>query len=191
MIYFPPNHPREFRLTNRLSAQDKCRLSRRQWLGFGMASGMFALNPAFAQLLPTSQIAGNDAAASTLRALDALVDTLIPADRLTPSASVLGVSYLLLKQAETDSAFRPWLTEGLKWLDQGTLGSFALLDEPARITLVERLANAVTGEQTRTFFELIRLRTMTAYYADPRSRAGLAIERPPQPIGYPDFAGRA
>ena len=65
-----------------------------------------------------------------------------------------------------------------------------LRDASSRTELMQALANSPRGSQTSIFFELLRLRTMTAYYADARSRVGLAVKRPTQPIGYPDFAGR-
>lgn len=124
----------------------------------------------------------------SIASLNALVDTLIPADHLTPAASALGVAGILLKQAESDTLFRPWLMEGLKWLDQGVIGSFIMRSERERTQLLEQLANNAVGSQPRIFFELVRVRAMTAYYADPRSATGLTVDRPPQPIGYPDFA---
>jgi hypothetical protein len=164
------------------------RINRRRWLAWGVAAGMLVTNPVVGKDLPSS-IATASVANLSMPALDALVDTLIPADALTPSASALGVGHMLLTQAESDAGFRPWLVEGMKWLDQGVAGSFSEIDESARLLLLERLANSAIGSQPRTFFELLRARTMTAYYADPRSRVGLAISRPPQPLGYPDFAG--
>lgn len=160
--------------------------NRRRLLGLALATGVLATKLSFGQAIasspqiPTSSI--------SMASLNALLDTLIPADKLTPAASTIGVGSILLKQAESDAIFRPWLMEGLKWLDQGVIGSFAKRSENERTQLVQQLANSAVGSQPRIFFELLRVRTMTAYYADPRSIVGLAIDRPPQPIGYPDFA---
>jgi hypothetical protein len=165
------------------------RLNRRRWLAWAVASGMLASYPVLGANLPSST-ALPDVTKVSMPALDAVVDTLVPADDRTPSASALGVARIILEQAKGDASFRPWLIEGMTWLDQGTPGSFVQLDEPARHLLVGRLAASAPGSQMRTFFELLRIRTMTAYYADPRGRTGLAIARPPQPLGYPDFAGK-
>lgn len=161
--------------------------NRRRCLILGIAVGVSVAHPALAK--DVVAMATSAETAKSLPALDAFVDTLIPADDLTPSASQLGVSMILWKQAESDPGLRQWLIEGLKWLDQGAPAGFARLDEPGRLLLVERLAGSPAGSQTRTFFEMMRVRIMSAYYADPRSSQGLAIDRPPQPIGYPDFAG--
>ena len=166
-------------------------MTRRTWLTWSAAALVVAVCPSIAMALPADAGKAEGAPASlSLATLAAAVDTLIPADAQTPSASTLGIAQLIANQADADSAFRPWLIEGLKWCDQGVPGSFAQRDVSARTALMQTLADSPVGSQTRIFFELLRLRTMTAYYADPRSRIGLAIERPPQPIGYPDFAGR-
>jgi hypothetical protein len=156
-------------------------------LRYGMIAGVIATNPALGKSL-AEPFTNAGTANISVTALDAIVDTLIPADDVTPSASALGVTRILLQQAESDAVFRPWLIEGMKWFDQGVTGSFVLRNEDARVQLFEQLANFATGTQPRIFFELLRVRTMTAYYADPRGMTGLAIDRPPQPIGYPDFA---
>ena len=167
-------------------------MTRRTWLAWTATASLIAVRPSIAIALPASADTAEGATVSfSLATLTAAVDTLIPADALTPSASTLGVAQLIANQADADSVFHPWLVAGLKWLDQGAPGSFLLRDASARTALMQTLTDAPIGSQTRIFFELLRLRTMTAYYADPRSRIGLAIERPPQPIGYPDFAGRA
>ena len=167
-------------------------ITRRTWLTWTAAVLVTAVRPSIAMALPADSGTAEGAPASlSLATLAAAVDTLIPADAQTPSASTLGVAQLIANQADADSAFRPWLVEGLKWFDQGVSGSYVLRDASARTELMQTLADSPIGSQTRIFFELLRLRTMTAYYADPRSRVGLAIERSPQPIGYPDFAGHA
>jgi len=161
-------------------------LNRRRLLGFALAASVLATNPSFGQATTSSTT--TPVSNISMRSLSALVDTLIPADHLTPAASTVGVAGILLKQTESDALFRPWLIEGLKYLDQGAAGSFAMRSEIERTRLIRQLAHSAVGSQTRIFFELLRVRTMTAYYADPRSIVGLAVDRPPQPIGYPDFA---
>jgi hypothetical protein len=164
----------------------KHQIHRRRLIKLALASSALATIPSFAEA--TSVPSKSPTASISLHSINALVDTLIPADDLTPAASTLGVGDIILQQAENDTLFRPWLMEGLKWLDQGTTGSFVLRSTDERTLLLEQLANYAVGSQPRIFFELLRVRTMTAYYADARSIRGLAIDRPPQPIGYPDFA---
>lgn len=165
------------------------RFKRRRYMAAGLAAGVLIAKPCLGKELGVAGI-GNGFDNIALPSINALVDTLVPADGFTPAASTLNVGHALLKQAEHEPLFEAWLREGLKWLDQGSQDSFIHLDEPTRIGLLERLANSAPGTQPRTFFEMVRLRVMTAYYADPRGRIGMAIDRPPQPVGYPDFAGR-
>ena len=168
-------------------------MTRRVWLLWAAAASAALFTTQTVQAIAAGPHTGapDSVAESISRAtLDAAIDTLIPADPLTPPASEMGVGQIIANQAEAEAQFRQWLIEGLKWFDQGVPSSFVLRDASARTELMQTLANSPVGSQTRIFFELLRLRTMTAYYADPRSRVGLAIERPPQPIGYPDFAGR-
>lgn len=165
-------------------------MTRRAWLAWTATAALVAVGPTLAAA-PIAVARAPDAADISLSALDAAVDTLIPADARTPSASALGVSRVLLAQAEAEALFKSWLVEGLKWFDQGVPGSFVLRDETARHQLMQRLADSEVGSQTRIFFEQLRFRTLGAYYADPRGRTGMTIERPPQPIGYPDWTGAA
>lgn len=166
--------------------------SRRRWVAGSALLGLMTAWPLPASAaLPAAASAAPDADIEMGKASVALVDVLVPADAIAPSASQLGVGALLVAQAKEDAVFGAWLGAGLAWLDQGTAGSFAIAAEAEQTRLVETLAAAPPGSQLRTFLELIRLKTMTAYYADPRSQSGMAIERPPQPLGYPDFAGRA
>ncbi len=167
----------------------KSEITRRSFLTWTFSAAIGAACPASAAL-PLTETAPADAINLSLPTLDAAIDVLIPADTQTPSASVLNVGQKIVAQAETDPAFKQWLIEGLKWFDQGVTGSFIQRGIDGQTQLMRTLADSPVGSQTRIFFEQLRLRTMTAYYADPRSRTGLAVDRPPQPLGYPDFAGR-
>ena len=164
-------------------------LLRRRWLSV-VSIGWLAW-PAWVWASGTEQAVESNGLSnkSAQQVMDAAVDVLIPQDPTTPSASRIGVGAILLQQAASDEAFRPWLVAGMAWLDQGVPGNFAQRSATDQLALIETLAAAPVGSQMRIFFELLRLRTMTAYYADPRARASLVINRPPQPLGYPDFAG--
>jgi hypothetical protein len=178
-----------------LFADTKCEASkygvtRRSFLNWTAAAAMITAHPARAFAAP-NETGKIDTQTMTLSAINAAIDVLIPADELTPSASKIGIGEKIVSQATTDPLFKSWLIEGLKWFDQGVEGSFVKHDVLSQTQLMQTLADSPVGSPTRIFFELLRLRTMTAYYADPRSLNGLVIERPPQPIGYPDFASQA
>jgi hypothetical protein len=64
--------------------------------------------------------------------LRVFVDTLIPADDLSPAASALGVDELILQQAEADASYDRFLTLGCRWLNLQAQGDFSRLPEQFR-----------------------------------------------------------
>ena len=113
------------------------------------------------------------------------VDALLPADNLTPAASILEVHTQILKDAAQDSALQQLITDGCQWLEQ-SIGSLAELDSKQLERLLQAMSEADWDSGPKNFFYQIRDRAVTYYYADPRAWAGSAINRPPQPIGYPE-----
>ena len=114
-----------------------------------------------------------------------IVDALLPADELTPAASVLEVHTQILKDAEQLAALRQLIDDGCHWLEQ-SVGSLKTLDSGQLERLLQAMSEAGWDSGPRNFFHEIRDRAVTYYYADPRAWAGSAINRPPQPIGYPE-----
>ena len=81
---------------------------------------------------------------------------------------------------------------GIRWADieAKRLGkeSFAALDSHSRESIVAMAeANGLRGLQGY-FFQQTRMDGAEFYYSRKESWAGLAIMRPPQPIGYPFHA---
>lgn len=149
----------------------------------------------FLILLPGLAAAGaascsDDRSTPALRpdSLSAYLDVLIPADEFGPSASELGVAQILLKRAETDQDLRGLLLVGFRWLDSQTPSGFAALPQAAREQLMTETAGKPAGSLPRSFFDILRHQCFSAYYANPQAWRGLAIDRPPQPVGYPDYA---
>jgi len=113
------------------------------------------------------------------------VDALLPADNLTPAASILEVHTQILKDAAQDSALQQLITDGCQWLEQ-SIGSLAELDSKQLERLLQAMSEADWDSGPRNFFYQIRDRAVTYYYADSRAWVGSVINRPPQPIGYPE-----
>jgi hypothetical protein len=113
------------------------------------------------------------------------VDALLPADALTPAASVLEVHTQILKEAERVAALRRLIDDGCYWLEH-SVGSLKTLDSGQLERLLQAMSVAPWDSGPRNFFQEIRDRAVTYYYADPRAWAGSAINRPPQPMGYPE-----
>ena len=112
------------------------------------------------------------------------VDALLPADDLTPAASVLEVHTQILKDAEQDAALQQLIDDGCQWLQQ-SIGSLSALDSSQLERLLQAMSEADWDSGPKNFFHQIRDRAVMYYYADPRAWVGSDINRPPQPIGYP------
>jgi len=113
------------------------------------------------------------------------VDALLPADDLTPAASVLEVHTQILKDAEQVAALRQLINDGCYWLEQ-SVGSLKTLDSGQLERLLQAMSEAAWDSGPKNFFHEIRDRAVMYYYADPRAWAGSVINRPPQPMGYPE-----
>jgi len=144
--------------------------------GFFLGAWLFPINLAVAQPRVSSSYE------ETLRIF---VDTLLPADDLTPAASVLDVHTQILKDAELDTALLQLIDGGCQWLEQ-SIGSLAMLDSGQLERLLLAMSEADWDSGPKNFFYQIRDRAVMYYYADPRAWVGSAISRPPQPIGYPE-----
>ena len=161
----------------RLALQATQVWSRRRWLA---CVGILSLSvwPLFASGAPRI----HPSQAKTLRVF---VDALLPADEFTPAASALGVHTLILNDADRDPALRLLIQEGCRWLEQ-SVGTLAALNPDQMLRLLNAMNDADWDSGPRNFFYHIRDRAVMHYYADPRAWVGLAIQRPPQPLGYPD-----
>jgi len=122
--------------------------------------------------------------------LSAFLDTLMPADE-TPSATSLRVDAALLEMAQTDTRYRRLLRYGCLWLDRTAQreheSAFAVLTERQRTLIVERLEQQAPDSIAGAFFRHVRSDLFEFYYSHPLSRAGLGMDRPPQPQGYPGY----
>lgn len=124
--------------------------------------------------------------------LVAAVDTLVPADD-TPGASELGAPSRVARWMGAERRTRLLLQMGLRRLDrvaqrQGKPG-FAELAADDRAAVLGRFEAGEHGRAGRALFEGLRYHTMRAYYASPDAWPGVGFNGPPQPRGYPGFAG--
>jgi hypothetical protein len=154
--------------------------SRRRWLagvvGLFFGTWLFPINRVAAQS-PVSP--------SHNKTLRIFVDALLPEDDLTPAASALEVHTQILKDAEQDASLRLLIADGCGWLEQ-SIGSLETLDSGQIERLLQAMSKADWDSGPRNFFYQIRDRAVTYYYADPGAWAGSVINRPPQPMGYPE-----
>jgi hypothetical protein len=118
--------------------------------------------------------------------LTAFLDTLLPADALSGSASDLGVHRTLLAESAGDALYARLIAAGCQFLDRAAEGSFAGSSARVREVIVEWMAQSDYDEVPRRFYEIVRQRGVELYYSQPQAWGGVPIRRPPQPIGYPD-----
>jgi len=119
------------------------------------------------------------------RTFTAFCDTLVPADELTPAASALGVPAAILGDVRGHALAERLLQAGCAWLDEAS-GGFAAASEAARVAVCERMQAMPWESPAGRFFHLMRNSVMAEYYAAPASWRGLALDRPPQPLGFFD-----
>jgi hypothetical protein len=124
------------------------------------------------------------AGARTARTLAAFCDTIVPADELTPAASALGVPEAIRAGMQGHALAERLLLAGCAWLDEATGGDFAAAAEPDRVAACERMQSMSWESPPGRFFALLRNTIMATYYADRRAWRGLALDRPPQPLGF-------
>ncbi len=119
------------------------------------------------------------------RTLDAVIDTLLPADDVTPSATALGVSNELVLLAPRGSSLHRLFALGTTWLDGLDARSFAELPTETRQDVLRYMERADYNEVPGRFFQLLRQMAVEIYYAQPETYAGLSLNPAPQPEGYP------
>jgi len=125
-----------------------------------------------------------------LYALAPYLDTLLPADDTSPSASVLEVHGLLVEHALGIENYIRLLELGCRWLDAQAPGGreFAQLDGGERERIVRNAEQARSGTTERLFFDRTLTDTLQLYYAHPGSWPALRFAGPPQPAGFMDYA---
>lgn len=121
-----------------------------------------------------------------------IVDLLIPSEE-TPGARRLGLDRELLADIEKTRWDARWVAEAVLWLDAqaraGDGDDFLALDEAGQTALLHRMGAAPEGSAPARVFRLLRNAAMTAYYARPESWPSLGFDGPPQPAGFPGYAG--
>lgn len=156
------------------STRSGARLSRRALifgssafiLGIGIISGTLAAQPV----------------------LEALVDTIIPADEFGPAASETGAVEAIWSSMEGRLTDRLRLRMMFAWLNLSAGGSFARTGLSERSALLAAMAAKPFDDPRRRFYEWIRERTMQHYYGSAARAEALGFVGAPQPMGYPDAA---
>lgn len=166
-------------------------LSRRCFLLWSITAGLLGQSQRLlaAVVLPTfSDDLFLDADQS--RCLRAWIDTLLPADEVSPAASELGVASRVADNALGNPDYLKLIRAGCRWLDRQARPrgkqAFANLDVPDRERVVRLAEQATTKSLPRVFFERTREDAFLFYYAQPETWVMLDYPGPPQPRGFMD-----
>lgn len=116
--------------------------------------------------------------------LAAFLDTLLPRDELSGSATDLGIDGQLWAFSTSEPDFRKLVDYGCRWLNMTGSSQFSALASEQQIAVVDWMSRADWNEIPRRFYELVRQVAIELYYANPAARKGLPISRSPQPLGY-------
>lgn len=121
------------------------------------------------------------------------LDTLLPADDLTPAATELALDAELLAALARLPTHRSRLyLQGLEWCDQRAHEQhgrdFAGLGPTACDALLQQAAAAPAHTLPARFLQRLRDQAFGLYYAHPEALAGLTGAGPPQPLGHPGYA---
>lgn len=118
-------------------------------------------------------------------ALASFVDTLLPRDGLSGSATDLGVDQQIWTFSKTEPDFRKLLNLGCRWLNMTGGPPFSKLAVDQQLAVVSWMAQSDWNEIPRRFYELLRQISLELYYSALSAWHGLPIQNPPQPVGYP------
>lgn len=120
-----------------------------------------------------------------------LLDTLIPSDTISRSATEVGVHEFLTDLGQSVENYFLLLDEGMKWLtgrSRRTFArSFAQLDLDQRDALIGAALAEPVGTLPQVFMSRLRMDALTIYYAIPENWASLGFDGPIQPQGFSDF----
>jgi hypothetical protein len=124
-------------------------------------------------------------ATSNRVALAVYLDVLLPRDNFSPSATDLGVDKQIWQFADKSELFLRLLLLGTQWLDKTGGPPFKQLDPIDQSALVAWMADSDPNRIPGRFYHLVREAAVEFYFSHPDSWAGLGIDHPPQPQGFP------
>lgn len=124
----------------------------------------------------------------------AFIDTLIPEDAISESASTYGVDNAILKFADSHEEYKLLILQGCEWLNAAAKyegnrsGRFADQSEKTRVNILKVAENTGNGRAgPARFLKTVLSHANSIYYAQPEVWKTLAYDGPPQPNGFADF----
>jgi hypothetical protein len=125
------------------------------------------------------------------RCLQTWIETLLPADEVSPGATELGVAERIVGKALGKPDYLKLLHAGCRWLDRqaqarGKL-AYAELDVTGRESIVRVAEQSREKSVPLAFFVYTRNDAFGFYYTQPETWGMLGYPGPPQPRGFMDY----
>ncbi len=164
-------------------------LNRRRFLFASIAAGLVSASQRLlAAVVPTTFQNKHFFDTQQSTCFKVWVDTLLPADEVSPAASELGVPAQVLEKAIANPDYLRLIRTGCRWLNQQARQqggqAFAGLDAPGRERIVRLAEQANAKSLPWAFFNYTRNDIFEFYYAQPQSWEMLDYKGPPQPLGF-------
>jgi hypothetical protein len=117
--------------------------------------------------------------------LASVVDTLLPADDVSPSASALGVDRDIADFVAENELMSRLFDTALDWMDHLADRPFRDLTPPEQTEVLTYMENADFNAIPGRFYHILRALALEFYYARSEAVAALPLNPAPQPNGYP------
>ncbi|MCE5972554.1 gluconate 2-dehydrogenase subunit 3 family protein [Sinirhodobacter sp. WL0062] len=121
----------------------------------------------------------------SLGSLGSVLDTLLPADEFSPSATALRVDQDVMDFVAQNQLMLRLFVAALGWMDSLSDRPFGELPAQQRIAILSAMEQADYNQIPGRFFHILRSVAIEFYYARPEAIAGYPLSPAPQPAGYP------
>lgn len=120
-----------------------------------------------------------------MASLASVVDTLLPADDVSPSASALGVDRDIADFVADNEMMTRLFVAALDWMDNLGDEPFHNLPLSQQVEVLTFMESADFNAVPGRFYHILRALAVEFYYARAEAVAGLPLDAAPQPNGYP------
>lgn len=117
--------------------------------------------------------------------LGAVLNTLLPADEMSPSATELGIETEMERLIADKALLKRLFAVALEWLDGVGPRPYRELDAERRLDILGAMAASDYNQIPGRFFHVVRALAVELYFARPEAISGYPLNTAPQPTGYP------
>lgn len=119
-----------------------------------------------------------------ITSLASVVDTLLPADDVSPAASALGVDQDIADFVAENDMMTRLFAAALDWMDHLADRPFHELTPSQQAEVLSFMESADFNAIPGRFYHILRALAVEFYYAKPEAVAGFPLSPAPQPNGY-------